>query len=161
MATSVKEIKLKKNGAMVSPIVLIDSLRNLDGTKYKDTVAAALNGKADISHDHNGSYYTKTETINLLNGKADSVHSHDYAPKTTHAVSYTEDESGDYQLSEMSVGELRVLNLYDTEQSRNVKTPRGGTYVWSENSALCYGQTVSGNTVFSMMGTHGVILRIS
>lgn len=39
MATvKVKEVKLMKDGAMVTPVVLVDSVRNLNGTKYKDTI---------------------------------------------------------------------------------------------------------------------------
>lgn len=36
MAT-VKEVKITKDGAMVTPVVLIDSVRNLDGSKFKDS----------------------------------------------------------------------------------------------------------------------------
>ena len=74
MAT-VKEIKLKKNGAMVSPVVLIDSVKNLDGTKYKDTVTSALNGKASSSHSHAISDITNLQST--LDGKANSSHNHD------------------------------------------------------------------------------------
>ena len=39
MATvRVKEVKLVKDGAMVTPVTLIDSVRNLDGSKYKETI---------------------------------------------------------------------------------------------------------------------------
>lgn len=37
MAT-VKEVELMKDGQMVSPVTIIDSVKNLDGTKYKDVV---------------------------------------------------------------------------------------------------------------------------
>lgn len=37
MAT-VKEVKLMKDGAMVTPVVLADSVKNSDGTKYKDSI---------------------------------------------------------------------------------------------------------------------------
>ena len=37
MAT-VKEVKLMKGGAMVTPVTLIDSVKNLDGSKYKETI---------------------------------------------------------------------------------------------------------------------------
>ena len=45
MAT-VKEVKLMKDGAMVTPVVLIDSVKNLDGTAYKDTVNNLAASKA-------------------------------------------------------------------------------------------------------------------
>ena len=39
MATvTVKEVKLMKDGKMVTPVVLVDSVRNLDGSKYKETI---------------------------------------------------------------------------------------------------------------------------
>lgn len=39
MATvTVKEVKLMKDGAMVTPVVLIDSVKNLDGSKYKENI---------------------------------------------------------------------------------------------------------------------------
>lgn len=62
MAT-VKEVKLMKDGAMVTPVVLADSVKNLDGTKYKDSVNTSINNlnnsisnldseKANNHHNH-------------------------------------------------------------------------------------------------------------
>ena len=34
----VKEVKLMKDGAMVTPVTLIDSVKNLDGSKYKENI---------------------------------------------------------------------------------------------------------------------------
>lgn len=56
MAT-VKEVKLMKDGAMVTPVVLADSVKNLDGTKFKD-------------HNHDGRYYTESEIDSKLNNYA-------------------------------------------------------------------------------------------
>lgn len=53
MAT-VKEVKLMKDGAMVTPVVLADSVKNLDGTKFKD-------------HNHDGRYYTESEVDAKIN----------------------------------------------------------------------------------------------
>ena len=39
MATvPVKEVKLMKDGKMVTPVTLIDSVRNLDGSKYAENI---------------------------------------------------------------------------------------------------------------------------
>ena len=69
MAT-VKEIKLMKDGAMVTPVTLVGSVKNLDGTDYS-------------SHTHDGRYYTESEidskvsTLNAaISGKAASKHTH-------------------------------------------------------------------------------------
>lgn len=56
MAT-VKEVKLMKNGAMVTPVVLADSIKNLDGTNYKDYVSSSINN-------------LNTKITNLENSKA-------------------------------------------------------------------------------------------
>lgn len=36
--STVKEVKLMKDGKMVTPVTLIDSVKNLDGSKYKETI---------------------------------------------------------------------------------------------------------------------------
>lgn len=123
MATSVKEIKLKKNGAMVSPIVLIDSLRNLDGTKYKDTVAAALNGKASSNHTHDDRYYTESEidskvsSLNsAINGKANSSHSH-FSVTSSYNMNWVDDSSYDnggyYKITvpDCELGKVQICNF--------------------------------------------------
>lgn len=123
MATSVKEIKLKKNGAMVSPIVLIDSLRNLDGTKYKDTVAAALNGKASSNHAHDDRYYTESEidskvsSLNsAINGKANTSHSH-FSVTSSYSMSWVDDSSYDnggyYKITvpDCELGKVQICNF--------------------------------------------------
>ena len=62
MAT-VTEVKLMKDGAMVTPVVLADSVKNLDGTNYKDSVNTSINNlnnsisnldseKANNHHNH-------------------------------------------------------------------------------------------------------------
>ena len=40
-------------------------------------LAAALAGKSDTGHDHDGRYYTESETDSLLAGKSDTGHTHD------------------------------------------------------------------------------------
>ena len=40
-------------------------------------LAAALAGKSDTGHDHDGRYYTEAETDSLLAGKSDTGHDHD------------------------------------------------------------------------------------
>lgn len=45
--TTVKEVKLMKDGKMVTPVVLADSIRNLDGSSYKSSIQATLNNKED------------------------------------------------------------------------------------------------------------------
>ena len=54
MAT-VKEVKLMKDEAMVAPVVLVDSVKNLDGTKFKDSV------------------YTKTEIDTKISALQNSI----------------------------------------------------------------------------------------
>lgn len=123
MATSVKEIKLKKNGAMVSPIVLIDSLRNLDGTKYKDTVTAALNGKASSNHTHDDRYYTESEidskvsSLNsAINGKANTSHSH-FSVTSSYSMSWVDDSrydnGGYYKITvpDCELGKIQICNF--------------------------------------------------
>lgn len=60
MAT-VKEVKLMKNGAMVTPVVLADSIKNLDGTKFKDT---PLSGQSYIYNYEN--YEARTDVNHVL-----------------------------------------------------------------------------------------------
>lgn len=47
--TTVKEVELQKEGKMVTPVTIVDSVKNSDGTKYKD-------------HKHDDRYYTKAES---------------------------------------------------------------------------------------------------
>ena len=49
--TTVKEVKLMKDGAMVTPVVLVDSIKNLDGTKYKDKIQELLDNLEDMISD--------------------------------------------------------------------------------------------------------------
>lgn len=89
MAT-VKEVKITKNGEMVTPVVLSDSMYNLDGTKYKththddryyteseidskvSVINTSLNGKSNTSHTHDDRYYTESE-IDARKPKSHSV----------------------------------------------------------------------------------------
>ena len=48
MAT-VKEVKLMKDEAMIAPVVLVDSVKNLDGTKFKDYIYTKAEIDAKIS----------------------------------------------------------------------------------------------------------------
>ena len=143
MATSVKEIKLKKNGAMVSPIVLIDSLRNLDGTKYKDTVSVALNGKSNSEHTHDDRYYTESEidskvsSLNTaINGKADSSHDHVSWTETSSQEWAKNETIVEYQIPSVALGETAYIrhtfkNTYSGGNAYSctfrVKAPSGGT----------------------------------
>lgn len=151
MAT-VKEIKLKKNGAMVSPVVLIDSLKNLDGTKYKDTVTSALNGKANSSHTHDDRYYTESEieskvsTLNTaINGKANSSHNHVVFKNITSGYDY-EGEFDEYPshyheysltLPTLNKGEIAICNImipfdasnFEIDCALFIKSPSDGTYI--------------------------------
>ena len=134
MAT-VKEIKLKKNGAMVSPVVLIDSVKNLDGTKYEDTVTSALNGKANSSHSHAISDVTNLQST--LNGKADSSHSHDYVTLTD--KSCTTSNSNQITLTSLNKGEWLSINCRtnppndegsnSSSNRRYIQLPSGGKFV--------------------------------
>ena len=54
MAT-VKEVKLMKDEAMIAPVVLVDSVKNSDGTKFKDSV------------------YTKTEIDTKISALQNSI----------------------------------------------------------------------------------------
>lgn len=61
----VKEVKILKDGAMVTPKVLVDSIYDLDGNKFKDRVNAintALGQKLKI-----GNFVTGTLNINQDN----------------------------------------------------------------------------------------------
>lgn len=162
MAT-VKEVKLMKDGAMVTPLTLIDSLKNLDGSKYKDTVTNLLAGKANSSHDHNDKYYTKSEidtkvsTLNTsINGKA---------PKSDGKATTT---TSTYTLPSMSVGQVLVFNVYsgnpdEDDNFHDIKLPSGGTYVVATNMTNTRGKTVNGGTVVgdSYNNHWGVVVRIS
>ena len=55
MAT-VKEVKLMKDGVMVTPFVLADSVYNLDGSKYKDSVytKAQIDARKPKSYEVSG-----------------------------------------------------------------------------------------------------------
>lgn len=70
MAT-VKEVKLMKDEAMVAPVVLVDSIKNLDGTKFKDSV------------------YTKTEIDTKISALQNSINetSKKVMPKKWTAIS--------------------------------------------------------------------------
>jgi hypothetical protein len=135
MAT-VKEVKLMKDGAMVTPVVLADSVKNLDGTKYKDTVTTLLAGKSDTSHTHDGRYYTKTEINTNLNGKSDTSHTHVSWIDTSSEKWATHDEVVTYQIPTVALGETAYIrhtfkNTYSGGNAYScifrVKAPSGGT----------------------------------
>lgn len=147
MAT-VKEIKLKKNGAMVSPVVLIDSLKNLDGTKYKDTVTNLLNGYVPTSrtvngkplsgnislsasdvgasasgHNHDDKYFTETEIGNFLKGTATkSVNQTMTFDSYTHSIKINDLSS----YGEIYTVTLNVQN-FGFDEDNKILAPSGGT----------------------------------
>ena len=69
MAT-VKEVKILKDGAMVTPVVLTDSVKNLDGTKYKDIIYT----KTEIDSKFNHKFQTYTVSGDLgTNSSNDNI----------------------------------------------------------------------------------------
>lgn len=60
--TTVKEVQLKKNGVPITPLTIVDSIVNADGTKYKDSVDKKLNGKSNTDHLHDDRYFIKSNT---------------------------------------------------------------------------------------------------
>lgn len=170
MAT-VKEIKLKKNGAMVSPVVLIGSVKNLDGTKYEDKVTNLLNSKSNTGHTHDDRYYTESEITNLLNGKANSSHSHDdvYPLKPKHYVNRQSYLDSDLRvdLPSLEVGQMCFYSVYVEDDSGdgsfNLYLPSGGKYMFGNygNGAIA-GTTVSGgHNIGYTKDSSGVYVKIS
>ena len=118
MAT-VKEVKLMKDGSMVTPVTLIGSVKNHDGTDY-------------LGHNHDGRYYTESEidskisTLNTaINGKANSSHSHSSYQVATN---FGSDTSGTKTLASISVGQMGYF-YYNMTGSGSVRLPSGGTYL--------------------------------
>lgn len=100
MAT-VKEVKLQKDGVMVTPITIIDSVKNSNGTNYKD-------------HKHDDRYYTKTESDRLY----------------LKSLSYEEVAyNADTNLPICNIGERYLYKVTNTSNSSlYVKTPTEGNY---------------------------------
>ena len=106
MAT-VKEVKLMKDGEMVTPLTLIDSVKNLDGTKFKDSV------------------YMKSETYtkNEVNANIDSILPNKFF---TCKRSYSSSQELDLEdICTVNVGELVFYSL---------KTSSGGIKLSINNS---------------------------
>ena len=119
MAT-VKEVKLMKDGAMVTPVTLIGSVKNHDGTNYS-------------GHNHDGRYYTESEidskisTLNTaINGKANSSHSHSeyasashnhFAVTSSYSMNWVDDSSYDnggyYKITvpDCGLGKIQICNF--------------------------------------------------
>lgn len=123
MAT-VKEVKIQKDGAMVTPKVLADSIYNLDGTKFKDgmytkeetytrsEIDNKLSGKSNTGHTHDDRYYTETEIdskvseINTALGQKLKI-----GKFVTGRINLDQDNPT-FVLPEMGVGELSVFDYY-------------------------------------------------
>lgn len=58
-------------------------------------IKTALDKKSDTSHNHDGRYYTETETDELLSGKSDSVHTHNFDKLENKPTINGKDISGD------------------------------------------------------------------
>lgn len=108
----IKEVKLKIGDKTITPFVLINSIRNLDGTLYKDLLQSLLNAKASTTHNH-ASLFTALTT------------------GTSGSGNYT------YTFGAMSVGEVRFFSVYRTNTNRKysytlyLRTPSSGTYTCS------------------------------
>lgn len=175
MAT-VKEVKLMKDGAMVTPVTLIGSVKNHDGTDYS-------------GHNHDGRYYTESEidskisTLNTaINGKANSSHYHsEYATLTCKSYSSI-DSAKDITLPSMNKGEWLYCRCATTDTGgstgtgsslvRKIIFPSGGTYLaFSTDGDIATGLYSGGHTVQNLMyeGTQnggaveftGLVLRIT
>ena len=69
--------KFSKVGHAHTKAEITDFAHNHDDSYYKKTeVDSKLSGKSDTSHNHDGSYYKKTEIDTKLAGKSDTSHSH-------------------------------------------------------------------------------------
>lgn len=137
-------------------------------TNYVSAVSSSGGGNAVTGMSVNGNTltFTKGKTFALSDhthsGYASSSHTHSiYAPKHTYNVVNTSDVSNAITVPSMSVGEIKFINYEDSEYTRDIKTPAGGTYIYSQRTAPFYGKTISGNTVFATTGTAGCLLRIS
>lgn len=132
------------------------------GTNPHRTTAADV-GAVPITRTVNGKALSSNISLTYSDvGAAPSSHTHtQYALKHKHSVCYSEDDDSYYQMPSMQVGELMVFNYDDTEYSREIKAPSGGTYIVSGQGLFATGKTVSGGTVFGQMPLHGVILKIS
>lgn len=76
------QLLLKADAADVSDIVADVTDLQSDVSDVSDDLMTLTNtvaGKADAVHDHDGRYYTESETDALLAGKADAGHNHDTA----------------------------------------------------------------------------------
>jgi hypothetical protein len=102
MAT-VKEVKLMKDGAMVTPVVLADSVKNLDGTNYKDSVNTSINN-------------LNTKITNLENGKANNHHNH-FLQRYVYDNSSTTDVA--LTLPAMEVGQWVYYSVKVTNDNHN------------------------------------------
>ena len=140
MAT-VKEIRLMKDGAMVTPVTLIGSVKNLDGTEYSShthddryyteseidskvsTLNTAINGKAPSNHTHAISDITNLQST--LNGKAASSHSHAVYKTVTSGGALVEQgyDSGYAKTQTTYLPDLAIGEIAFVKVSYTVKHP--------------------------------------
>ena len=110
MAT-VKEVKLMKDGVMVTPVVLIDSVKNLDGTIYKDAVNDSLNSMFKI----------KNITINCYNSGTMNVDMPDVNYPTLIYMNCTSSgyaSSGGYNTINLNTNNTAMLYAYLWDDSK-------------------------------------------
>lgn len=80
-----------------------------------------LDGKADVSHNHDDKYYTEVEIDGFLDGKADSSHTHneyetkdDASAKLDEAKSYTDDMISGF-VDELTINSL--IEVHNTSEN--------------------------------------------
>lgn len=70
---TVKEVQLMDGENKVTPVVLADSIRDSDGSKFVDNLSTTLDNKSDEGHTHDDRYYTETEIDNKFRNYNSSV----------------------------------------------------------------------------------------
>ena len=117
----------KADAADVSDIVTDVTDLHTDVSDLSDNVTAlsgAVAGKADLAHDHDGRYYTESETDALLAGKAAAAHTHDdryYTESETDALLAGKADSGHNHDSAYAALGHTHDDRYYTESEMNTK----------------------------------------
>lgn len=125
MAT-VKEVQLMDGENEVTPIVLSDSIRDSDGSKFVENLNTALGNKSDEGHNHDDRYYTENE----VNTKLDNILPRYLYDKNDLSMAVDYSESIELEnVGQMSCRKI-VKNTLKPGLSHSLSLSKKGTYFY-------------------------------
>lgn len=116
-----------------------------DLDKYtQEEVDIALSGKANLNHDHDGRYHTKSEITSLLNNKANIIHTHTES-QITDLDKYTKAEI-DAMMSGAGNGDM-LKSIYDTNNSGIVDEAESVDWDGVQNKPVTFSPSIHNHTL--------------